>query len=52
VKVLLDKSLSAGTYRIPWDGRDEMGEVVSSGVYLYKLSGDGYNISKKMILLK
>ncbi len=38
--------------RLSWDGRDESGEEVSSGIYFYKLKYNGGEYSKKMLLLK
>jgi len=52
VVTLLQKDVSAGTYRVTWDGTDTSGRPVVSGVYLYRLSyADGIK-SKKMLLLK
>ena len=42
----------AGLYSVPWDGRDESGHVVASGVYIYRLQTANYSQSKRMILLK
>lgn len=42
----------AGEVSINWDGADEMGQVVSTGVYFYRFRAGGYTESKKMILLK
>ena len=52
VKSLVDKNHSAGVYRVIWDGKNKVGENVSSGVYLYKLTTDDYSETKTMILLK
>ena len=38
VKSLVDDSKSAGYYRVVWNGRDQMGKEVASGVYLYRFS--------------
>jgi hypothetical protein len=35
-----------------WDGRNDAGQPVSSGVYFYKLAAGGYVQTKKMVLLK
>ncbi|MCH8290829.1 T9SS type A sorting domain-containing protein [Candidatus Poribacteria bacterium] len=35
-----------------WDGRDEYGETVSSGIYFYHLQAGGYYDTKKMVILK
>ncbi len=35
-----------------WDGRNERGERVASGVYIYQLRADGKTLSRKMVVLK
>ena len=40
-----------GQYNILWDGYDEEGKRVSSGIYIYQLRSDTIRLSKKMILL-
>jgi flagellar hook assembly protein FlgD len=52
VKTLIDKGLSPGRYEFIWDGTDENGEKVASGVYLYRLKTPQSQITSKMILLK
>ncbi len=53
VKTLFCETVSAGEYSIIWNGYDESGEPISSGVYLYKLSVNGKTESvKKCLLLK
>ena len=37
---------------IYWDGRNEVGERVASGVYFYHLSADNYSATRKMLILK
>ena len=37
---------------IYWDGRNETGEQVASGVYFYHLSADDYSETRKMLILK
>jgi hypothetical protein len=49
---LADESLGAGSYIVEWDGRDMNGQLVSSGVYLYKLKSGGYTDTKRMMLMK
>jgi len=39
--------LRAGSYRFTWDGRDEQGEEVAAGVYLYQVEIDGQVEAKK-----
>ena len=48
---------SAGSYLTPsraarWDGRDQRGEQVAGGVYLYRLEDGSFVRAGKMVLLK
>jgi hypothetical protein len=52
VKTLLDRSLPAGTYRVSWDGTNDNGQPVASGIYLYRLTTGETVLTKKMTLLK
>ena len=52
VTSLIDDNLNAGTYRIIWEGRDDFGREMSSGIYLYRLKAGDTTISKRMIMLK
>ncbi len=52
VRTLIDKQLSAGSHAANWDGRNDFGQKVSSGIYLYRIeSGFGVQ-TKKMTLMK
>ena len=42
----------AGAYAVEWNGRDDAGNVVGTGVYFYRLDGVGGVAPKKMVLLK
>lgn len=52
VKTLISAELPAGLHNIIWDGRDETGSNVSSGIYLYKLDSSGANVARRMTLLR
>jgi len=43
---------SAGTYTVAWDGKNDAGVSMPSGVYLYRVVAGSYLASKKMTLLK
>ncbi|MCD6318686.1 metallophosphoesterase [Candidatus Aerophobetes bacterium] len=51
VKTLIDDYQSKGYYSISWDGRNERGESVARGVYIYSLVVDGFIRIKKMAKL-
>lgn len=51
--LLLSRPMPAGTVSVSWDGRDNAGHAVGSGVYLYRLTtNSGYSKVMKMMLLK
>jgi hypothetical protein len=52
VKTLIDKELSAGVHRVNWNGTDNAGKAISSGIYLYRIKTGDFNQTKKMILVK
>ncbi len=52
VRTLVDERQTPGTKKVSWDGKDERGEDVTSGVYFYKLKAGASVHSKKMLLLK
>jgi len=53
VRTLLDASMPAGwDHRVTWNGQDENGRRVASGIYLYRLSAADFNRTMKLIVLK
>jgi flagellar hook assembly protein FlgD len=52
VRTLVDGIQTTGYHTVEWDGTDNDGNGVSSGVYFYRMTADGYTITKKMSLLK
>ncbi len=53
IKVLLDNQIqNPGQYRVSWDGTNQAGSRVATGVYIYRLRANSFVSSKKMILLK
>jgi len=52
VKTLMDQHLKAGRQLVEWDGKDESGEEVASGVYFYRLQTQDFTETKKMVLMK
>ena len=52
VRTLANDSRAAGSYTLVWDGHNDAGQSVSSGVYFYKLVTNSFSQTKKMVLLK
>jgi hypothetical protein len=52
VRLLVDGYQSAGNNTVTWDGRDENGEQVATGVYFYRLRAGEFVQTKKMSLVK
>ncbi len=52
VTTLVDEVKPAGSYQINWDGKDQHGKSVASGLYLYALQSGDLVDTKKMLLLK
>jgi flagellar hook assembly protein FlgD len=44
--------MSAGKHQIVWDGTDDRGNAISSGVYFYRLIVGGTSRTRKMLLMK
>lgn len=52
VRTLLDETRDAGAGSASWNGRDDAGRVVSSGLYFYRIESNGESRTRKMMLLK
>lgn len=52
VKTLVDREMTAGDYTVQWDGTNQSGHSVATGVYLYRLTAGDHSASRKMLLLK
>ncbi len=52
VRVLVDDEMSAGEGACIWNGMDESGRSVASGVYFARLKGADFSSSSKLVLLK
>ena len=58
VRVLVDETQKAGHYWISWDGRDDDGAALASGVYFYRLrpganlGSGGEQLTRKLLLLR
>jgi len=52
VRVLVDEHQGVGVQTTIWDGRDDSGKTVSSGVYFLRLQTGGYTVTKKLSVMR
>ncbi len=52
VKKLLDNQYQPGQYNVVWDGRDNYGQQVSSGIYFIQMYADKFVSMRKAILVR
>ena len=52
IATLLNEEVTAGTYKLQWNGHDNYGNKVSTGSYIYRVVAGNNVATKKMILLK
>lgn len=52
LNTIVDGKYAAGEHQVTWNGSDADGNLVATGVYLYRLDTDEYNQTRKMLLMK
>jgi len=52
VRTLINDHKNTGIYKIEWNGKNNKGEMVPSGVYFYRIVAGDLSETKKMILMK
>lgn len=52
IRSLVNANHKAGEYSIKWDGKDNFGTSVSSGIYIYRIESGQVVLAKKMMLIK
>ena len=52
IRKLIDRPMPAGRQRAVWDGRDDQGRTVATGVYFYRLTAGTFRASRRLVLLK
>ncbi|HNX00557.1 MAG TPA: FlgD immunoglobulin-like domain containing protein [Candidatus Cloacimonadota bacterium] len=52
VKTLVSGFISRGSHQVKWDGKDQKGNSMGSGVYFYRITTPEGKVTKKMLLLK
>ncbi len=52
VRTLVSAMQAPGEHAVTWDGRDQSGVPVSSGIYLYRMNAGDFSQTRKMVLMK
>ncbi len=52
VRTLVHEKQEAGSHSVIWDGKDEQGNLVASGIYLYRIQAGDFVQSRKLLLMK
>jgi hypothetical protein len=52
VRSLVNETRPAGRYEVTWDGKDDQGRSVGSGLYFYRLETGQFALVQKMLMLK
>lgn len=52
LKTLVNDQKEPGFYTVYWDGVDDQGKSVVSGIYFYHIAANGYHMTRKMIIVR
>jgi len=52
VRTLLNTRKDAGYYQVVWDGRNDQGVKLATGLYIYRFSAGDYQSVQKMLMMK
>jgi hypothetical protein len=52
VTTLMKGNQEAGSYQLNWDGRDQNGEILSSGIYFLRIESSSYHKTNKMVFIR
>ena len=52
VRILIDEERDAGAYKASWDGKNNIGSAIASGIYFYRLIVGDFVQTRKMVLLR
>jgi hypothetical protein len=52
VSTLVNAEMSAGTWRVVWNGKDANGSPVATGMYIYRIQAGSFSMVKKMLMIK
>ena len=52
IRTLVNETQNSGSHSVTWDGRDDRGRDVSSGIYFYRLEAGDSKLTRRMVLIK
>ena len=52
IRILIDHFQTPGEYTVPWNGRNDAGQQVASGVYVYRLQAGPQSLQRQLVHLK
>jgi hypothetical protein len=52
IRTLLNARKEIGRHQVEWNGKDASGSTVPSGIYFYRMKTSGFDVTKKMILVR
>ena len=52
IKTLINETIPAGNHQVKWNGTNEFGEKVSSGIYFSNIKSENFTSTLKMMMLK
>jgi flagellar hook assembly protein FlgD len=52
VRTLVNGERDANSYTVTWDGKNDRGGAVASGIYFYKMETKDFSQTKKMVMLR
>ena len=52
VRTLINRSVATGTYVETWDGRNNSGTEMASGIYFFRLQVDGKTLTRKAVIVR
>jgi flagellar hook assembly protein FlgD len=52
IRTLVNGNMTAGNQKVVWNGLDDNNQTVASGLYFYRVTNVGKNITRKMLLSK
>jgi len=52
IRTLLDQNRTTGVHRVVWDGKNDLGKTVASGIYLYEMATNDFKATKRLLLIR